>query len=547
MDEIADRSHSYATPAIPSSPPSFLDPRYRRLLSPTSSEPPLFSSDDPPEAADVANYESPRYKKKRAGPWWETESPPGKKTKMSRNVDSGVWMASDDPSDCTIVGMDPEPEPETVQEGVGRGMEGLTDVEMELYRYIVQRIESPETYSNNYYGNNSYDLSNRGLKDEALRPLELLNQIILEPQDATIYVPSEAQYRSLEPQIHLYLSKNSLSNLNPSLFRLEYLTTLILNDNQITELPPQIGQLKNLVVLDLRQNRIQWLPAEILDLTHGKTRLRTLHLLGNPLLEPFHDRGGRWTEIATKHADTLDPPSVNHIRTEICDDGKPRVYHSWVPRTPDHEGHHKHCPPLPEIELDQEMIGIARSRRYEGVLMRVSTRYPVFNVARTPPSYFDQLGNLLEESPSPPTSGAPRTSVIIDETHFNNSETPMQWFAPAARTKVPSCLTASLMATLQELAPEEVRELLVGPDGEGCIPPHVEAILSSAEKNVAQIFKPFRNCHCCGKAYVVPRATWIEFWRFNNEKQMPIKLQVCSWGCVPDLVAKKPEFEYWFE
>src|SRR5256885_1347584 len=63
-----------------------------------SSDPPLFSSDDLPEAAE--NYESIRPKTILVGPWWSD----GKKTmgearkkkrKFKRNLDSGVLMASE--------------------------------------------------------------------------------------------------------------------------------------------------------------------------------------------------------------------------------------------------------------------------------------------------------------------------------------------------------------------------------------------------------------------------------------------------------------------
>lgn len=65
-----------------------------------SSDPPLFSSDDLPEAAE--NYGSERSKRLREGPWWKDVSQPAgtigqrrKKRQFTRNLDSGIWMGSE--------------------------------------------------------------------------------------------------------------------------------------------------------------------------------------------------------------------------------------------------------------------------------------------------------------------------------------------------------------------------------------------------------------------------------------------------------------------
>ena len=64
----------------------------------TSSDPPLFSSDDVPSAAE--NYTQPRSKRQRKGPWWSgsQENQPSHRRKRggyTRNIDSAVWMGSD--------------------------------------------------------------------------------------------------------------------------------------------------------------------------------------------------------------------------------------------------------------------------------------------------------------------------------------------------------------------------------------------------------------------------------------------------------------------
>ena len=64
----------------------------------TSSDPPLFSSDDVPSAAE--NYIQPRTKRQRKGPWWSrSQAIPSshrrKRGGFTRNIDSAVWMGSD--------------------------------------------------------------------------------------------------------------------------------------------------------------------------------------------------------------------------------------------------------------------------------------------------------------------------------------------------------------------------------------------------------------------------------------------------------------------
>ena len=64
----------------------------------TSSDPPLFSSDDVPSAAE--NYTQPRSKRQRKGPWWSgpqaiQSSRRRKRGGFTRNIDSAVWMGSD--------------------------------------------------------------------------------------------------------------------------------------------------------------------------------------------------------------------------------------------------------------------------------------------------------------------------------------------------------------------------------------------------------------------------------------------------------------------
>ena len=77
--------------------PSLGRKRTRDDIPSYSSDPPMFSSDDLPPGLE--NYDSHRSKKQYQGPWWgnRLDCPPiRKKREFKRNIDSAVWMDSDE-------------------------------------------------------------------------------------------------------------------------------------------------------------------------------------------------------------------------------------------------------------------------------------------------------------------------------------------------------------------------------------------------------------------------------------------------------------------
>lgn len=73
------------------------DPLYETA---TSSDPPIFSSDDAADAS-IEDYVTPRRKRQHCGTWWVAVTSSCSaysaqpKAEFARNVDSGVWMRSD--------------------------------------------------------------------------------------------------------------------------------------------------------------------------------------------------------------------------------------------------------------------------------------------------------------------------------------------------------------------------------------------------------------------------------------------------------------------
>lgn len=514
---------------IPSSPP--LDPRYRGV-SPTSSEPAVFSSDDPPDAADVSNYESPRYKRKRAGGWWETEPGPSqpvperKKAKMSRNLDSGVWLQSDgtdssqeasgdQPPSSDINVPDRSPFAQDTLEGrVVPGTQDISPAEAEMRRILQKNLE---------FGSTVYELNDLGLNDDELHHIGQLNQVILAPPDPGIDVPAEGQYRPMIPEIFVSLHMNNLSLLTPSLFTLQHLTTLVLRGNHIQELPPQICHLRALRALDLCQNNLRWLPFEILHLFPPQGRLQRLQLVGNPLVEEGTLRSallGSLTdclnEISRGERGSFSSqiqqlynalPRAPNLRTYLC---RIRFEETWnsspmFATTPDH----RNVFPM---------------------------RY-----GRTPITYYDQAGRILKGSFALKASNTGNSDLIMD-TARGSYRVPPTWFEPSRRSGAPSLLKVSIHTALanEEGGIPVIREKL-GEDP----PLDADVMLSRAADNMASVYRHFRSCHTCGKDYVVAAAEWIEFWSRGFYEVFPIMLRVCSWNCVPDELARRPQELRW--
>ncbi|KAJ4344751.1 uncharacterized protein N0V89_012495 [Didymosphaeria variabile] len=520
-----------------------LDPRYSALKS--SSPPPLFSENDSLDTADVTNYESPRDKRKRAGTWWQT-GPRGapKRRQFNRNFDSGVYMMSDDseasaPASSAIsylgfdstsdIPSDP-PAPESLEhsdEGIEPTTKSTSAWEARISRVIQQGLDSNEMH---------YNLQSYYIQDDELHQLGMLNQIVTVPPGIDVDVPAEGQYRSMIPEIHVNLSLNELSRLSPTLFNLQYLTSLTLRHNAIEAIPPQIKELTNLKTLDLCYNLIHTLPCELLSLctSQGQGSLMRLELAGNPLYE-FNNTGQTaYLNVALAMARSKSPTEVLSTLAQR----EPKVSAMMLRCTElewsEFEGHHLYTPPsvkVDDVSLVQDTL---------------------FLIHRTTASYYDHTGRLLKGSPALPmreqpdqncdTSPSASQSAILTHTSLGAVGIPDIWFDRPSSFRVPSLATLSLVKAYNT-EPDRVREEVDYYVG-GSIPGGVEATLAKAEENDASMFKPLRSCHCCGRDYIVPRAEWIEGW-FFQQQILPIKVAVCSWACVPDIIAKRPEPWKW--
>ncbi|KAI9733295.1 MAG: hypothetical protein M1834_003379 [Cirrosporium novae-zelandiae] len=282
----------------------------------SSSDPPLFSSDDSePSAEDYINLpEKKRKKRTYRGGWWgnveqeDIEAGESHQTmekwerEFHRNLDSGVWIGSEASSveitdgssyigreDATNVNWLFNPNyPQLVTAHSGH------DPFEEKANQIIQACLEE--------GKENIDISDLGLKSLTSDMIEPLKCLTRHPP-AHFFPPSQEFYAPLTPSLHIFLSHNILRSLPGSLFDFDNLTVLSLQNNKLTEIPPAIHKLSNLVELNVSGNKLKWLPWEILLLLIGKNRnLKILSIYPNPFCEARDFPGSvqSMTSISTK-------------------------------------------------------------------------------------------------------------------------------------------------------------------------------------------------------------------------------------------------------
>ncbi|KAF1914829.1 hypothetical protein BDU57DRAFT_558349 [Ampelomyces quisqualis] len=509
-DPVPPSSPPHATSTnAPSSP--FFEQQNDAFSPKSSSPPPLFSSDDSRESADLVNYQSPRiFKNKRKGTWWDnTESahnaPNSKKARMTRNFDSGVYMMSDG-TDGSESLLPPHKSP--------FDLDGTCDMPFEDGLEQRPLGEEEKVFCNTLYAGldkNSlvYDFSYSSLQDSDIGRIGQLASVIKNLPDPGNEVPAEGQYRSMVPELYVNLSHNRLHRLTPSLFDVQNLTTLVLTGNNIEELPAQICNLRNLRELNISLNQIRWLPFDFLkQFSDPAHNLSILGDSGVPWLMPDIPRliGG------------LDPSPSQSVRYSLYDNQdadfeRERDMFTWCLRT--FRGHEAY-------------------RQYR------SGNMPLY-IARTQVSYFDQTGELLCGSSKLPMSSR-ETFAVLTDTNFGTHGIPASnWFAPPNPKVVTSLLTMSLHNTLryrheEDLSIDNLRCHIGDP-----VPSAADALLKQAERNNAGGYGDFKKCNICKREYIVARAEWIEWWLTQKQMVLPFKVQVCSWGCVPDAMLKRPD------
>ncbi|KAI9669542.1 MAG: hypothetical protein M1817_004661 [Caeruleum heppii] len=270
----------------------------------SSSDPPLFSSDDHGVLLDPDEsvQDGPR-KRRYRGTWWGAEPNSRKepfrvrtKRNFKRNMDSGVWLGSEDSQlsegESSVLADTPRqpsgetqtPSEDNVTTSAVRRASGpcerlaeTQDLPTMYAERIVQRCLEE--------GDECIDLSGLALPD--LPPALVKSMLYMTKHpDSSQIPPSQGSYTSLRPCLSLFLSRNLLQTVPGEVFHLEHLTVLSLRNNGLTELPSAIRRLVNLVELNVGGNQLQWLPYDLLGLLGPQKKLKTLSVFPNPFFNP---------------------------------------------------------------------------------------------------------------------------------------------------------------------------------------------------------------------------------------------------------------------
>ncbi|MCJ1401307.1 hypothetical protein MMC11_004519 [Xylographa trunciseda] len=273
--------------------PSLDRKRTRDDMPSYSSDPPVFSSDDLPPGLE--NYDSHRTKRQYRGRWWENRiscgqsnnpGPVRKKREFKRNIDSAVWMGSDETETTDDGDIDFEAEAENkllplesvLQLGFGLRPEEVA--QKDAARVVQELVDD---------GCEVIDLSGRALgeiQNSTLKPLHYLTV-----QENNYFPPSQEAYRPLTPRISLYISNNNLEELPGEIYRLQNLVDLSPRQNSLTTILPSILNLTNLESLNLSANNLRHLPWEILILAR-RGKLVSMAFHPNPFITPLPVKPG---------------------------------------------------------------------------------------------------------------------------------------------------------------------------------------------------------------------------------------------------------------
>lgn len=551
-EAVPPSSPPHATTAdTPDSP--FFDSDDHDYNAKSSSPPPVFSSDDSRESADISNYESPRIlKNKRKGGWWDNSEPASsplvvKKAKMTRNFDrnfdSGIHMMSDASDGSEILpvqhkspfGLDGSYSPVPVADDVPSTSLQSGPMNEQEHSFCSM------LYAGLDHNSENYDFSFCNLQDEDIQRIGALASVIKNIPDPGDELPAEGQYRSLVPELYVNLRDNNLHYLTPSLFDVTTITSLVLTDNPIEELPAQISQLLNLKELNVSNTKLRWLPFEL------------LRFFGRDgMLDIVGDSGVAWLEPKALQQSCSAHMERMQLSSEEVEEfqSNPASYYSFLlKRLYDFLGTAPDRGNFLWYMRKQEVSVKAQQMQAWDVELVFPHHPRIGNsgskyLARTPVSYFDAVGAVLKGSPVTPSSNTEEFDIIT-ETDRGAHGVPISLFSPpdVKHKHINPLATMAFHTALrhrhdEDLSIQGLRKRIGEP-----VPPAAEVLLTQAERNDGAGFGQFRQCHVCSRDYVIARADWIEWWVPRNYKALPFKIRVCSWACVPEGMRTKPAQE----
>ncbi|OJD15019.1 hypothetical protein AJ78_04704 [Emergomyces pasteurianus Ep9510] len=556
-----------------------------------SSDPPLFSSDDF-QSSTLENYQNSSEqqqqlnattrpsssasrtwtttttrKRQYRGTWWGEEEAEKQRNvtvekrrrtefKDKRNLDSGVWLGSDDsvesalsnnselePTDYNGRRIVPAPSYGKALAGTAGGQIGAGKQQPVIFRGpIFARSRQVVDCANTSKGtcvDESYQhsqarkiitecletglevidishLNMRTIPPGLLRPIAQFTKypIIAEIDKIPSLSPPNCEqfFSSFEPFLCLFMTNNQLKTLPAEVFELSNLSVLSVRHNELEQIPGSIGNLTKLSELNVAGNQLSYLPFEVVQLLQRKdTYMRQLTVHPNPFVMPDSSNVSEWhCNVASDGVFTQGEGEKGDQATEIS--------------------------PLPSATGMQPTFAHGRIPN------------PIL-IAKGNVQFFDAEGRPVD------------TPEQITNTNTNNNNTPSSTssFSPASSSS-PSLRDIALCA--YNRGPQISH--LIDPDTFAG-PPIILELLKRAEKVRDAGGK---KCSGCARSFVITRAQWMEWWDCESYgrnisgrgddhaavtdngpskalremmrnmrgmvlKPLPFRREVCCWGCVP--------------
>jgi hypothetical protein len=257
--------------------------------------------------------------------------------------------------------------------------------------------------------------------------------------------------------------------------------------------------------LNIAGNQIRYLPWELLDSLDGAGERRKVYIRPNPLVEPA----------------TISGPST--LPATLAGDAEEGLAALQIDCTEDFEAVRRRCSSgnAPDIRTELEMrLFLGRKRRSQHLHISSSADEEAFPchediiyLASSDVLYFDVDGQPCRKS----TEAAERYAAKVDGVES----------APHSSSRAPSLFELVLKCAQAEY------DLFNLPNE---LPLAVRTALDQAAKGL-----DYGNqaCSTCERAFVIPRAEWMEYWFIGPTSQagltqdtvLPFLRKACSWTC----------------
>jgi len=332
--------------------------------------------------------------------------------------------------------------------------------------------------------------------------------------------PKEDDFRSLQPNMQLFLANNYLTSLPSNFWDLDSLTVLSLRNNGIRELPASISRLVNLTELNVANNELRWLPWELLSLIGPGKPLAKLHVSPNPFVQPVTRlKLGPKTEIIRGTSQTINlnrclmlsmteqewkDNVTGRIRDPSLEDFDLTTTGAWTEKL--------------RLELQKLIMQIYPNDKHVG---RLSSFWYLQK-----PSFIHRAVYLASSQVG---------SFTIDGRPDANSMPLRDQEDPIPAVALPSISSREI--TVKSLVEQSIFVASQHDVTYENLPQSMQSAMSIAQESWNE---GGRICSVCKRQYVIPRTEWLEYHHIvrnvaminENDIAWPFLRRGCTPGCV---------------